>query len=227
MEAGLKMDAADIASFIESGKIPYRPPAKKSFGFMLERSANLPDFLVDPLKATDIYVQGMARKVAYHDFRGKSEMIFSQLERMGFSAKGNTLKVGRAYVDRVMGVPGSFETWTGDVMRKIAQGSPELFQPFLEKNLNPRRISRLISFGMYMSKLGWSAPAIYAQLTQTVINTSTQIGYRPVVRAIRAMSTQDPVKQARLRQVIAEMEPELMMPLGADMMAPILKNAIN
>jgi len=223
MRNGLRLEADDVVALIEGAEMPFRPAGKKYLGHMEPRAKNMPGFLEDPFQAMDIYNVGMARKVAFHDFRQKADMMMAQARIEGMGPTADAAMEG--YMNRVMGVPGAAERSIGNAMSKVVEGmSPETWKPFLERNFTPRRVSGMVATAMYLSKLGWSAPAVVAQLSQTVINTATLLGYRPVARAMKELATRDPAKQKWIRGLLAEMEPELMAPLGVDVLTPILKD---
>ncbi len=166
-------------------------PGKKFFGNLLKREANMSGFESDPFKAIAMYAAGSSRKIAFHDYAQKAQLVLDAMPSTTASSKTAI----DSYVKRVMGHPTPEEVYIENTMvalsRAVGQGigrvNPavgEVVQLGMEKFLQPRRIGAAITQFESLARLGFSLPAVAVNMSQTAVNTATKIGWPATLEAM-------------------------------------------
>jgi len=214
--SALSVDRDEIASVLFENKVARLKPGKKFFSHTLARGEPpLEGFETDPFTALRIYAAGATRKMAFHDFEQKAGAIIDQLSSTpGTATSTQALKV---YVDRVMGRPSELETATRSTFQEIARRmtaplSPGI-QQFAAEMADPRVLMGKVNQFEAFARLGYSPVAWYTNLSQTLVNTSSAIGWGPTMRGIRLFL--DRSQQPQVDALLRALDIDLAVPLSA------------
>ena len=192
----------------------------KFFGNIQARERELAGFLDDPLEAAAIYSHGLARKLAFHDFEKKS---LQALEQAGLKAGGQPVlhdAIGD-YIGRVLGRPGPLEkSW--DSMVKYAFGPEGALGslPIRPEQLRLGRIATNIRKLEGWARLGYSGSSSFVNLTQTVVNTASIIGYKDTLAATTLLSKASPIGK-RVTPALAGQIDDLLIEMGVEYAVPL------
>jgi len=218
LEAGAKLGPEDLRALVNVGRVGrQRGPGEKFFGHGMQRKG-LPGYVLDPFEAMKMYIYGASRKIAFNKYEAHAETLIQAIkEQKGFSETHPEVMLMRSYVNRMLGRPGPIERRWREGMEKVTAHSPDWLEPIVGKSGlgNPRKISGAITYTMAMMKLGWSMPAVVANASQTVVNTASEIGYVPTLRALRLLG--DKRQRESVLALGRAMGVDVMMPLGSDL----------
>lgn len=207
----LGIDADEVASVVFENRLVRVKPGKKWFGHTQARGEPaLQGFETDPFVALRIYAAGASRKMAFHDFEQKASAILESLARNEPGAK-TSVDVLKAYVDRVMGRPSIIETALRGTIKEI----------------NNREVAQQLRPGMRfiypmlgkvaqweaLARLGYSPVAWFLQLSQTLVNTSSAIGWGPTMRGVRLFL--DRSQRQQVDAILRALDIDLAVPLSA------------
>jgi hypothetical protein len=154
----------------------------KGFGAMRARESNLPGFLDDPTEAAAVYAHGLARKLAFHDWEVKATALLDKanLKALG---QGNLHDALADYIARVNGKAGPIERGWNSMINWAFSSTPLRSSPVAAQNLRARQVSATIRKIESIWRLGYSPLSSFVNLSQTLVNTSTEIGYRDTAEA--------------------------------------------
>jgi len=191
----------------------------KFWGHTLKRESELPGFLADPTEAASIYAHGLGRKLAFHNF---GDEALGALERANL--KGNGMPVLHdaleSYISRVLGRPGKGERAWNNMVNWAFSATPLRSVPGVgAQTFRARQLSATVRKLESMWRLGYSPLSSFVNLSQTLVNTSSKIGYKDTIAATRQLLNAAKLgggkDAAFIDRLLVEMDIEFAVPLSA------------
>ncbi len=191
----------------------------KSFGHALQRERNLEGFVLDPTDAAEIYSHGLARKLAFHDFEKQSLKILDDLK-----VKAETPGVYDSlqdYVARVLGRPSNFERgWNSMVEWAFGPQGPARQLPFGPQAFRLRALSSRGRRIESIWRLGYSGAGSFVNMSQTVVNTASLVGYRDTLAATGLLKSASPFGKRATPELAVEID-KILVDAGVEFAVPL------